>query len=179
MRSVQASTGLCPAYYFMNCYYHQNRTAVATCQDCGKYLCKECAEKYNKESVSHGLILCDACYIERIIGFRRSFVKKTAIGFLLALIGYIIIYNAFWVGMGYAFLLILLPFGWVRREVSETEAALRATGNVKATIFDVILFVVKIAISAIRAIPFFIRDVIQLVKYSIQERNIANSGTLS
>ena len=30
----------------MNCFYHEDRVAVATCQSCGKGLCKECAQKY-------------------------------------------------------------------------------------------------------------------------------------
>ena len=30
----------------MKCYYHEDRDAVATCQNCGKGLCKECASKH-------------------------------------------------------------------------------------------------------------------------------------
>lgn len=38
----------------MNCYYHPDRVAVATCQRCGKALCKECASKYE-------ICYCDDC----------------------------------------------------------------------------------------------------------------------
>lgn len=39
----------------MNCYYHEERAAVAQCTKCGKGLCKECVDKYTP-------ILCDDCY---------------------------------------------------------------------------------------------------------------------
>lgn len=39
----------------MKCYFHPEKDAVATCQNCGKSLCKECAEKYHP-------CLCDDCY---------------------------------------------------------------------------------------------------------------------
>lgn len=42
----------------MNCYNHPDREAVATCTDCGKGLCQECA--------SHWTIpLCDGCNFNR------------------------------------------------------------------------------------------------------------------
>ncbi len=39
----------------MKCYNHTDREAVATCQRCGKALCKECASKYTP-------CLCDECF---------------------------------------------------------------------------------------------------------------------
>mgnify|MGYP003516603359 FL=1 len=39
----------------MKCFNHEDREAVATCQRCGKGLCKECASKYTP-------CLCDECY---------------------------------------------------------------------------------------------------------------------
>lgn len=38
----------------MKCYYHEDRDAVAMCSQCGRGLCKECAEKRT-------VILCDDC----------------------------------------------------------------------------------------------------------------------
>ena len=161
----------------MNCYFHQDRAAVTQCQGCGKYLCKECAEKYNKEGDSHNFILCDACYLEHIKGYRKSFFKKFGIGVLLAIIGCFVIGNVFFEGIGYAFFLILLPYGWIRKNVSETEAALRATGNVRITLWDLVLFVLKIGLSVILCVPFFIRDVVRLIK-SIRKEEKLSSGTL-
>lgn len=43
----------------MGCYEHPERTVVATCSKCGKFMCKECAEKYESK-------LCEACEQERI-----------------------------------------------------------------------------------------------------------------
>lgn len=39
----------------MKCFNHEDRDAVATCQRCGKALCKECASKYTP-------CLCDTCF---------------------------------------------------------------------------------------------------------------------
>lgn len=39
----------------MKCFNHEDREAVATCQRCGKGLCKECASKYTP-------CLCDDCF---------------------------------------------------------------------------------------------------------------------
>ena len=39
----------------MKCFYHEDREAAATCQRCGKGLCRECAAKYTP-------CLCDDCY---------------------------------------------------------------------------------------------------------------------
>ena len=43
----------------MKCYYHPNREIVATCTECGKGLCKECASKWEPT-------LCDDCAKSRI-----------------------------------------------------------------------------------------------------------------
>ena len=39
----------------MKCFNHEDREAVATCQRCGKGLCRECAGKYTP-------CLCDECF---------------------------------------------------------------------------------------------------------------------
>ena len=39
----------------MKCFYHEDREAAATCQRCGKGLCRECAAKYTP-------CLCDECF---------------------------------------------------------------------------------------------------------------------
>lgn len=38
----------------MNCFYHEDRPAVAQCGCCGRALCKSCATKYDE-------IICDDC----------------------------------------------------------------------------------------------------------------------
>lgn len=39
----------------MNCFNHPSTPAVAQCQNCGKFLCKECSTKYSPH------FLCDEC----------------------------------------------------------------------------------------------------------------------
>ena len=43
----------------MGCYEHPERTVVATCSKCGKFMCKEFAEKYESK-------LCEACESKRV-----------------------------------------------------------------------------------------------------------------
>lgn len=43
----------------MNCFNHEDKSAVGQCIDCGKFLCKECSSKYD-------IIICDECYQKRI-----------------------------------------------------------------------------------------------------------------
>ena len=47
-----------------HCYYHPDRGVVARCVDCGKNLCRECADKYHDEE-NHPLSLCDICAEKR------------------------------------------------------------------------------------------------------------------
>lgn len=50
----------------MKCFYHEERDAVATCQKCGKSLCKECSLKYKP-------IVCEECYQEEIQKQQKEF----------------------------------------------------------------------------------------------------------
>ncbi len=43
----------------MGCYEHPDKTVVATCPKCGKFMCKECAEKYESK-------LCQSCEEARV-----------------------------------------------------------------------------------------------------------------
>ncbi len=40
----------------MKCFHHSEQDAVATCQKCGKGLCRKCAEEYTP-------CLCDSCAV--------------------------------------------------------------------------------------------------------------------
>lgn len=55
----------------MGCYEHPERTVVATCNKCGKFMCKECAEKNQSK-------LCDSCEQERIANEKQEFENKKA-----------------------------------------------------------------------------------------------------
>jgi len=47
-----------PVFLIMKCYKHENIDAVATCRDCGRGLCSQCANKYF-------IPLCDYCFLNR------------------------------------------------------------------------------------------------------------------
>ena len=43
----------------MNCYFHEEKVSVGKCDDCGKFLCKQCASKYEP------YVLCTPCATKR------------------------------------------------------------------------------------------------------------------
>jgi len=43
----------------MGCYEHPDRKVVGSCPKCGKFMCKECVEKYSSK-------LCETCEKERL-----------------------------------------------------------------------------------------------------------------
>jgi hypothetical protein len=55
----------------MGCYKHPDKTVVGTCPECGKFLCKECADKYE----SH---LCDGCEEKRKANAQKALNAKKA-----------------------------------------------------------------------------------------------------
>lgn len=98
----------------MRCYYHPDREIVATCTECGKGLCKECASKWDP-------ILCEDCARERIadkrVALRRSIsagIVITAIGLVVGIVGAISEGNLGYVlsGIAYGYMLGGIPNGW-------------------------------------------------------------------
>ena len=43
----------------MNCYYHSESNAVATCTNCGKGLCKQCTDRFN-------IPICESCCLSAL-----------------------------------------------------------------------------------------------------------------
>lgn len=116
----------------MKCFNHPDREAVATCQKCGKGLCRECAEKYTP-------CLCDSCadqiqrnrqqqaqaqedsrkakYKAALVDTRSEFIKTALIGVALAVFAVVFMMtrNAGTPLSYYLKLLVLgfcVPFGW-------------------------------------------------------------------
>lgn len=106
----------------MKCYYHEERDAVATCKNCGKALCKECASKNNPCMCSEciekeknqkirdkeikrqqALIDTKAEYITAII---KGILSVIIMRILFQILG-IDIYNWY-----ETLMLFFLPFGW-------------------------------------------------------------------
>lgn len=54
----------------MNCYYHPNTPAVATCRDCGKAICRDCVTE-----MTNGDLLCPSC-LESLGYYQLNWLKK-------------------------------------------------------------------------------------------------------
>lgn len=110
----------------MNCFNHTDQPAVAQCQNCGKFLCKECATKHSPS------ILCDECAAaiyqtkqmqeeERKVSEQKLF-RLAVIFFILNFVVYFIQYIL--AGrLNIATLLMILissflwagvPYGWIK-----------------------------------------------------------------
>ena len=67
----------------MNCYNHAETTAVASCIDCGKGLCKECASLYSSP-------ICNECNLARVGEDRSSNIKVFIPSMLFFIIGFVL-----------------------------------------------------------------------------------------
>lgn len=173
----------------MKCFNHPEREAVATCQKCGKGLCKECAEKYTP-------CMCDPCaaqdkrerqqqaqskeekrkqkYRDALVDSRSEFITTTAIGILVGIIfvwfmtksDYAPDENSFADCVGYFFLGICVPFGWKILTYLQSFFPLSIIGTFW---FWIIYGVVKLFLSMIVGIPAFF---FQLVKTIFTQRKI-------
>lgn len=94
----------------MKCYYHNNTDAVPQCVDCGKSLCRNCAEKYEP-------ILCPECFSSRISNCKSTVIKNIVLSVVLFVAG-IILYIVFNDGkfgaeaFATAYCMASLPWGW-------------------------------------------------------------------
>jgi len=55
----------------MGCYEHPDRKVVGSCPKCGKFMCKECVEKYSSK-------LCETCEKERLAEEDKKLAAKKA-----------------------------------------------------------------------------------------------------
>lgn len=94
----------------MKCYYHNHADAVTQCVDCGKALCRSCADKYEP-------ILCPDCFNSRIYSYKSNLKKNIILSVVLFVVGLVLsimankgefILNSF----GAAYCLASLPWGW-------------------------------------------------------------------
>lgn len=115
----------------MRCFNHEEREAVATCQRCGKALCKECASKYSP-------CLCDECaaairheqqqktlsaedqrrqkYKSALVDTKNEFIRALLLGVVIGLFfvwlglqndGFQLLRTLFYFVFG-----LSIPFGW-------------------------------------------------------------------
>lgn len=95
----------------MNCAYHLTREAVSNCKNCGRPLCRACAELYGGEPI------CAACAEQGYQEIRQTLKKRLSIGIALGIAWIIFFLNAGTMlsplviileGIGFA----CVPFGW-------------------------------------------------------------------
>lgn len=175
----------------MKCFNHTEKEAVATCQKCGKGLCRECAEKYTP-------CMCDTCaaqvqqnkqeqarnsenqrkekYKAALVDTRSEFIKTTIIGILVAIIA------TWWTAnhgsrlssfgdyantfAGFFF----VPFGWKFLTYLQSFFPVSLFGTFW---FWIIYIAIKAILSVIVGIPAFIY---QLVKTILAQRKINKLG---
>ena len=170
----------------MKCFNHIKIEAVATCQKCGKGLCRECAEKYTP-------CMCDTCasriqreqqqqaqskeeqrkqkYRDALVDTRGEFITTTIIGVFIGLFFVFVARDpslTFVDYLGGFFLGICVPFGWKFLTYLQSFFPLTIFGT---SWFWLIYGVVKLVLSMIVGIPAFFY---QLVKTILVQRKIKN-----
>ena len=162
----------------LKCFNHPEQDAVATCQKCGKGLCRECAEKYTP-------CLCDSCaaliqqekqqevknredqrrqkYRSALVDTRNEFIKTALIGIVVGIIFLYIMVSqendvpTCILGMCMGF---CTPFGWKFFTYLQSFFPVVIFGTL---LFWFIWFWIKLALSIYVGIPTFIYQVIKAI----------------
>ncbi len=72
----------------MKCYNHNKIDAVATCEDCGKHLCKECYDNGQKGICHECLVSVHKETVVKNKEYHYSYIKKSLTAFVVgAVIG--------------------------------------------------------------------------------------------
>lgn len=95
----------------MKCYHHPDRDAVATCTECGRGLCKECADVYSKP-------LCADCAVSYAKRIKENLEKAYLLSAILLLFSAILIFSPgvdpHAEGFIAAFFIACVPYGWYK-----------------------------------------------------------------
>ncbi len=135
----------------MKCFYHNDRDAVAQCSECGKFLCSDCAEKwepplcpscgksissYNRSSAAASLILTVILLVlgGLFTGFMYFSTDSTFYSFGEKIFGVVL----------YSYMIAGFPAGW--RKLSGLTSRLFLALPVVGWVF---YFGIKIGLSAI------------------------------
>ena len=172
----------------MKCFNHPDREAVATCQSCGKGLCRECASK-------HRPCLCDECYQDNVndaaamkrlrkkaalADTNREMLTTSLIGLVCAVAFTLFMaktlggYDTFGAGdyFGMGLFFFCIPFGW--NGISYLESLLPSKdGSILIIPLYILIFwyLIKGFISLVIGIPLFI---FQLIKWLVNITRHAN-----
>ena len=169
----------------MKCYNHIELDAVATCQRCGKGLCRACASKYNP-------CLCDECagflqrdaqlmaqqeenekrqkYIDALVDTKSEFISTCIKGIVIAVIIFSFycfeVKSTFGDSLAFAVICFFIPFGWHFITYLQSRSSIFLIGNL---LFWAFWYCAKALISLVIGIPCFIY---QLIKTFAAERNL-------
>lgn len=157
----------------MKCFYHVDREATATCQHCGKGLCRECAARYTP-------CLCEECaqilrqeqasraraekndrrqkYIDALVDTRSEFIRTCIYGVVLAaVICWICAQGSTPPSAGqllsYAVMCFFVPFGWKILTYLQSFMPLTIIGTAW---FWVLWVMIKAVASMVIGVPAFI-----------------------
>ena len=166
----------------MKCFNHPERDAVASCQKCGKGLCRECAEK-------HTPCMCDACaarvqkdrlrqaqnrenqrkqkYKDALVDTRSEFITTAVIGIIVAILlaWWTADHNSRPVGflesVGVFFCSFCIPFGWKFLTYLQSFLPITLFGT---WWFWFIYLVVKVLASVFVGVPAFIYQLVKTIR---------------
>lgn len=172
----------------MKCFNHPEREAVATCQKCGKGLCRECAEKYTP-------CMCESCVIQTqrdkqqqaqrkeeerkqkyknaLVDTRSEFIGTSVIGIVVMIVFFFWLdplnapeYDGFIDLVCFFLASFCIPFGW--KFITYIQSFLSVT--IFGTFwFWIIFIIIKLFLSIFVGIPAFIY---QLVRTILAQRKI-------
>lgn len=172
----------------MKCYYHEDREAVATCQHCGKALCKACASLYTP-------CLCEECaqllrnqqaeqarsaeesrrqkYLDALVDTRSEFLRTCVYGVITALILGSIFPRGSLSGLEltlFSTMFFFIPFGWKLITYLQSFLPLTIFGTLWFWVFWAL---VKGIVSIFIGIPAFLY---QLVKTFFVQRELQSAS---
>lgn len=158
----------------MKCFYHEEKDAVATCQVCGKSLCKACAEKYTP-------CMCYECAKQKMIDdenqkkenkkldlvdTKQEFIAAVVKGLLLDVVYVVLMYiisGDLDLDPSILLLLFFVPYGW------PVAALMSWTDSMFLNLF---ILAIKLAVSFIVGVPVMIFTVIKFVMRLINNKNM-------
>ena len=158
----------------MHCFNHPEETAVATCIDCGKGLCKSCASLYQ-------MPVCNECNLKRVKSDKDKLLRVYLPSIILFIAGLVIgiINDSFVMGIMLGWISAGVPWGW------KIISFIQPRMFLFLSYFGwVIYFCIKLFFSyfvGLVAMPIgFVKMILGIVSTSRKERNIKEnlSGNL-
>lgn len=167
----------------MKCFYHNDRDAVAACQDCGVGLCPDCAAKYKPA-------LCPDCAQKRMRQneleqqrIKESHLKKVEADFNSVMIRGAIV-AAIFIALGliicivfgdfssFIAFVVTAIFGFFASFSWDMWAEMRANFNETNPAARFFFFILRCILSFICGIPCCIIAIIKYIKGKEQNRNM-------